>query len=66
MEAPKLSTALYGKYKMAAGLNPGRYSFADRTIDTTVCSLEQADEMVKLGFKELVPVEPEKEAKPKK
>ncbi|MCK6649180.1 MAG: hypothetical protein L6Q66_05965, partial [Bacteroidia bacterium] len=43
---------------MATGFNPGSYVFAGRKINTSTCSLEQAEEMYALGMPELIKVDP--------
>lgn len=50
MSKPEISKHLIGHYKMAKGYNPGKYTFKNRTIDFTICTLDQANEMAKLGI----------------
>lgn len=52
-EKPKpldLSAALKDKFKMKAGFAPGEYRFRGETINTAICTLEEATDAVENGF----------------
>ena len=51
-----LSKVLEGKFKMKAPHAPGKYHFKGVSIDTTTCTLGQAEAFVKSGSDVLVKV----------
>lgn len=63
-ETPKLSALLDGKFKMAQGFAPGRYTKSGISIDTRKCNEIQAKAFIALGSKVLVEIATKEEKTP--